>query len=54
MKTLKQKKIPVYYSEVESSDDKGFSSTRDQLKVEFLRQVEQGFVQCSDCIKPKI
>ena len=36
MKTLKQKKIPIYYSEVESSDDMGFSSTRDQQKIEFL------------------
>ena len=46
------KKTPIYYSEVESSDGIGFSSTRDQQKIEFLRQVEQGFVQCSACIKP--
>ena len=36
MKTLKQKKTPIYYSEVESSDGIGFSSTRDQQKIEFL------------------
>ena len=46
------KKTPIYYSEVESSDGIGFSSTRDQPKIEFLRQVEQGFVKCSACNKP--